>query len=95
MNIFCVKFLLLLLLLLLLVPFATSGSVAGSFATSGSVAGSVVGSRVGILSNFFTGNNLYLKLLRTFSLALNNNPKLFQKDVFQVLLYLFQNFLIH
>ena len=43
----------------------------------GSVACSGVDSRVGILSIFFIGNNLILKLLRTFSLALNNNPKLF------------------
>ena len=50
-----------------------------SVATSGfgSAVGSVVGWLVGILSNFFIGNNLPLKLLRTFSLALNNNPKLF------------------
>ena len=47
----------------------------GFVATSGSVAGS----RVGILSQFFIRNNLLLKLLRTFSLALNNNPKLFKK----------------
>ena len=46
-------------------------SFVGSVATSGSV----VGSRVGILSEFFIGNNLLLKLLRTFSLALNKNPK--------------------
>ena len=50
------------------VPFvhsaATSGYVAVYFSTSGSVAGS------------FIGNNLLLKLLRTFSFALNNNPKL-------------------
>ena len=35
----------------------------------GSVAGSGVGSRVGILSKFFIGNNLLLKLLITFSLT--------------------------
>ena len=45
-------------------------------ATSGSVAGSGVGSRVAILSKYFIGNNLLLKVLRTFSLSLNNNPKL-------------------
>ena len=28
---------------------------------------------------YFIGNNLLLKLLRTFSFALNNNPKLFKK----------------
>ena len=54
--------------------------VTGSFAIFGSVAGSGTGSRVGILSKFFIGNNLLLKLVRTFSLALNNNPKLFKKD---------------
>ena len=50
-----------------------SGSVAGSVGTSGSVAGSGVDSSVGI----FIEHNLLLKLLRTFSPALNNNPKLF------------------
>ena len=48
----------------------------------GSVATSGVGSRAGILSKFFIGNNLLLKLLRAFSLALNNIPKLFKKDFF-------------
>ena len=43
----------------------------------GLVAKSAVGSRVGIFSNFFVGNNLLLELFRTFSFALNNNPKLF------------------
>ena len=62
--------------------FATSGSVAGSLATSGSVAGSGVGSRAGILSKFFVGNNLILKLLKAFSLAPNNDPKSFKKDFF-------------
>ena len=47
-------------------------------ATSGSVAGP----GVGMLSKYFVGNNLRLKLLRTFSLALNNNPKLFKKYFF-------------
>ena len=51
----------------------------GSFATSGSVAGSGVGSCVVILSKFFIGNNLLLKLLRAFSLALNNSPQLCKK----------------
>ena len=59
--------------------FATSGSVTGSFVTSGSVAGSGVGSCVVILSKFFIGNNLLLKLLRAFSLALNNSPQLCKK----------------
>ena len=66
----------------------------GSVATSGSVAGSGVGSRVGVLFKFFSGNNLFLNLLRTFSLALNNSPKLFKKWFFQVFLYLFENSLI-
>ena len=69
---------------------ATSGSVA----VSGFVDGPSVGSCVGILCKFFIGNNLLLKVLRTFSLALNTNPKLF-KTFFQVFLYLYQNSLIH
>ena len=61
---------------------ATSGSggTCGLVATSGVV--SAAGSCVGILSIFIIGNNLLLKLLRTFSLALNNNPNLFKKDFF-------------
>ena len=47
-----------------------------------SVANSGVGSRVGILSKFFIGKYLLLKLLRTFSLAVNNNHKLFRKTLF-------------
>ena len=47
----------------------------GYVASSG--VGSPVVSRVGIVSKFFIGNNLLLKLLKTFSLTLNNNPKLF------------------
>ena len=54
---------------------SVAGFGIGSVATSGSVAGS----RVGISSKFFIGNNLLLKLLRTYSLALNNNPKLYKK----------------
>ena len=42
-----------------------------------SLVGFSIDSRTGILSNFFIGNNLLLKLLRTFSLALNNNPDWF------------------
>ena len=49
----------------------------GSVATSGFVAGSGVGWRVGTLSKYFVWNNMLLKLSRIFSLALNNNPKLF------------------
>ena len=56
------------------------GCFAGSFATFGSVAVPRVASRVGILSKFFIGNNLLLKLFKSFSLALNNHPKLFKKD---------------
>ena len=68
----------------------------GSFATSGSVPGTAAGSGVEILSKFFIGNNLILKLLRTFSLALNNNPKIFLKYSFlQVFLHLFQISFIH
>ena len=57
---------------------ASSSSVVSSVATSDSVAGS----GVGILSNFFIGNNLHLILLRTFCLVLNNNPKLFKNYPF-------------
>ena len=60
----------------------------------GSAAGSCIRSHVGILSKFFIGNNLLLKLLRTFSLALNNNPKLFKITFVQVFLSLFHNTLI-
>ena len=59
------------------------------------VAYSRVGSCVYILSKLFLGNNLLLKLLVTFSLALNNNPNLSEKTFFQVILYLYQNYLIH
>ena len=52
----------------------------------GSVATSDVGSRVGILSKFFIGNNLLLKVLRTFSIALNNSSKFFQKIIFSCFL---------
>ena len=58
---------------------ATFGSVAGYFSTSCSVAGFDVGSSVGILFKFVIGNNLLLKLLKTFPFALNNNTKLFKK----------------
>ena len=75
--------------------FFGSVTTSGSGVTSGFVATSGVGSRVGILSKFFIGINLLLNLLGTFSLALNNNPKLFKKDFFQVFLYLYQNSLIH
>ena len=63
------------------VVFAFVGFVAGSGSVAGfgSVVGSGVGSHVGILSKFSIGNNLPLKLLRTLSPALNNNPKLFKK----------------
>ena len=47
-----------------------------------SVAISDVGSYVGILSKFFIGNNLLLKLLKIFPLALKSNPKLFKKKQF-------------
>ena len=48
---------------------------------AGSVATTAVGSGVGILSNFFIGNNLLLKLLRICSLVLNDNPMLFKITV--------------
>ena len=61
------------------------GSAAGSAAFSG------VGPRAGILSKPLIANNLLLKLLRTFSPSLNDNPKLCKKRLFfQVFLYLFQ-----
>ena len=71
---------------------ASSGSVAGSFANSGSVAGSGVGSHVEILSKYFIRNNLLLKLLRTFSLALSNNTKLFKKYFFSNVFVPFSKF---
>ena len=67
------------------VTVASSSSVVSSVATSGSVAGS----GVGILSNFFIGNNLHLILLRTFSLVLNNDPKLFKKLPFLKCFHIF------
>ena len=54
------------------------GSAAGS---AGCVAISGVGWRGGTLSIFVIGNNLILKILKTFSLELKNNPKLFKKDL--------------
>ena len=39
-----------------------------------------LGACSGACSRSFIGNNLLLKLIRTFFLALNNNPKLFKKD---------------
>ena len=63
-----------------------SAAVFGFSSASGYAAFSGVGSRVGILSKFFIGNRLQLKLFRTFSLALNNKAKLFKKDFFQVFL---------
>ena len=77
-----------MLLFLLLLLLATSGSI------SGFVAGSGDSLRVGISYKFCIGNNLLLKLLRTFSLALIDNAKLFKKNFFQVFLYLFQSSLI-
>ena len=57
---------------------SVAGLGIGSVATPGSASVSdFVRSCVDILSTFFTGNNLLLKLLRTFSLALNNNTMLF------------------
>ena len=44
-----------------------------------------VGSCIGILSKFSIGNNLLLKLLGTFSIILNNNPKLFKKNYFSII----------
>ena len=71
-----------------------AGFGVGFVATSGggSAAGSGVGWHVGILSTFFIENNQLLKLLRTFSLALNNNPKLFKKDFFESFFVPFSKF---
>ena len=77
-----------MLLLLLLLLLATSVSIFGF------VAGSGDSLRVGISYKFCIGNNLLLKLLRTFSLALIDNAKLFKNNFFQVFLYLFQCSLI-
>ena len=41
-----------------------------------------VGSHLEILSKFFIEHNLLLNLLRNFSLALKDNPKLFKKRFF-------------
>ena len=73
---------------------ATSSVASAAFSGVGSPAGSGVDCHVGRLSKFFIGNNLPLKLLRTFALTLNNDPKLFKKSFFQVLLYLLQSSLI-
>ena len=53
-----------------------------SVVTSGVV--SATGWRVGISSKLFIGNNLFSKLIRAFSLALNNNRKLSKKDFFSI-----------
>ena len=53
-----------------------------------------VGSHLEILSKFFIGHNLLLNLLRNFSLALKDNPKLFKKTFFQLFSHLYQNYLI-
>ena len=58
---------------------ATSGSVAGSGSDAGSAAVSGLSSRVEMLSKSFIGNNLLLKLLITFSFAINDSPKLLEK----------------
>ena len=51
------------------------------------------GSRVEVLSNFFIGINLLLKLSRMLSVALNNNPKLFKKNFFSSVSAPFSKFL--
>ena len=60
----------------------------------GSVASSGVGSHVGILSKFFIGNSLLLKLLKNFSLALNDKRRSFKKNCFSIAFYLYLNYLI-
>ena len=65
----------------------------GSFASS--AVGSGVGFHLRVLSNFFLQNSLLLNLLRTFSLELNNNPKLFfKKPFFQLFLPLSKFFIL-
>ena len=64
----------------------------GFVVTFGFVAGAGVGWRVGILSKYFIGNNVLLKLPRIFSLALINSPKLFKKDFFSSVLVPFSKF---
>ena len=60
------------------------GLVVGSFVGSpvGSFLGSFVGSLVRVSSWFNIGNTLLLTFLRTFSLAVKNDPKFFRKDFF-------------
>ena len=62
----------------------------------GSIAGFVVGSDlvscIRISPKFFIWNNMLLKLLRTVSLSLNTNPKLFEKTIFQLCFYLYLHF---
>ena len=53
-----------------------------SVSTSGSVSGSGADSRDSLYLIFFVGNILLLKLLRTSSLALKDNPKLLKKRFF-------------
>ena len=72
------------------VTFVVSGVGSGA----GWNADSNVGSRVAVLSKFLVVNNLLLKLLRTFTLAPNYNPKSFKKDFFRLFLYLYQSSLI-
>ena len=77
------------------VGFVSSVAASGvSFvATSGvcSVATSGGGLRVRILTEFFIGNNLLLKL-RNFCLALKNTPKLFEKKFFSSVFILLSKF---
>ena len=64
------------------------GLVVGSFVGSpvgsrvGSFVGSFVGSLVRVSSWFNIGNTLLLTFLKTFSLAVKNDPKFFSKDFF-------------
>ena len=54
------------------VAFVAFVSVFGYVATSSSAAGYLATSCAGMLSKFFIRNNLLLKVLKTFSLALRN-----------------------
>ena len=59
--------------------------VAGVDSGAGWNANSNIGSRIGILSEFFIGNNLLLKLLRTFS---KNQSYVFEKKIFFEILFI-------
>ena len=61
----------------------------------GLVVSNTVGLGVGILSRFYVGNILLLKLLRISSLALRNNLACFRKYFLPLVFYLYQYPVIH